>query len=313
MPLTELPTKTAGSLGPVKTDNRAYLRPDSELPAVELEQIKTWIIALATELGLSDGSTADSVREAVNAAGGAPNPFTGELLWAWNGTDLTQFEATALPHDRAGTDVSGKNAATEMSLSVVSAGGRLGNLIRITTSSSFLGGGMFPILANEIALPDRYVVRTAWGAQHANVNGGVYLMANPTNGAFRGLLAYRTSTQHLLRAIVDDHPSSAIALGEGGTNNAAAISMGGAVTLHTVYRQRTSDDPANWLLQTYAHSPANASPETDASDSTDFSISTDWDGIGMDRIGIGAHHALLTGLASTNDILDLRIYAHPED
>lgn len=42
-----LPTKTIGSLGPVKTDNRAYLRPDSELPAVELEAIKDAVIANA--------------------------------------------------------------------------------------------------------------------------------------------------------------------------------------------------------------------------------------------------------------------------
>jgi len=45
-----LPTKTVGSLGPVKTDVRAYLRPDSELPAVELEAIKDAIIANATAI-----------------------------------------------------------------------------------------------------------------------------------------------------------------------------------------------------------------------------------------------------------------------
>lgn len=69
MPAPPFPTKTIGSLGPVKTNTRAYLRPSSELSADELEQIKDWIIALATEIGALDGSTEGSIWEAI---GGAP-------------------------------------------------------------------------------------------------------------------------------------------------------------------------------------------------------------------------------------------------
>lgn len=62
MAITTLPTKTIGSLGPVKTDSRAYLRPTSELPATELEAIKQAIIDVTTEVGLTDATTAGSLR-----------------------------------------------------------------------------------------------------------------------------------------------------------------------------------------------------------------------------------------------------------
>lgn len=73
----DLPTKTVGSLGPVKTDSRAYLRPSSELPAVELEAIKDWIILLATEIGDTDGSTAGSIWEALGGTSEFKNSVRG--------------------------------------------------------------------------------------------------------------------------------------------------------------------------------------------------------------------------------------------
>lgn len=62
MTITTLPTKTVGDLGPVKADTRAYLNTSTELAAAELEAIKQWIIDVVTEVGLSNGSTAGSLR-----------------------------------------------------------------------------------------------------------------------------------------------------------------------------------------------------------------------------------------------------------
>lgn len=65
----DFPTKAIGSLGPEKTNTRAYLRPSSELSAAELEVMKDWIIALAQEIGIDDGSTPGSLWEAIGGGG----------------------------------------------------------------------------------------------------------------------------------------------------------------------------------------------------------------------------------------------------
>lgn len=97
MPNT-LPTKTADDLGTPLTNARAPRT--NELSAVNLERIKDHIIALATELGLRNGSTPNSVWAALAAAAQAlqhtldatraPGPGDDESagystgsLWMW--------------------------------------------------------------------------------------------------------------------------------------------------------------------------------------------------------------------------------------
>lgn len=65
MPITTMPTKTAGDLGPVLTNVRTPVA--NEFSAVNLDRIKDRIIELFNEVGLSDGSTPGSLREAINA------------------------------------------------------------------------------------------------------------------------------------------------------------------------------------------------------------------------------------------------------
>jgi hypothetical protein len=65
MPLAVLPTRGALDLGPALTNARAPVA--NELSAVHVERIKDRIIELANEVGLSDGSTAGSLREAIAA------------------------------------------------------------------------------------------------------------------------------------------------------------------------------------------------------------------------------------------------------
>ncbi|NBU69856.1 MAG: hypothetical protein EBS53_00100 [Bacteroidetes bacterium] len=63
MTITSIPTKTAGDLGTVLTNIRAPVA--NEFSAVNLEKIKDRIIELFQEVGLTDGSTAGSLWEAV--------------------------------------------------------------------------------------------------------------------------------------------------------------------------------------------------------------------------------------------------------
>lgn len=68
MTITALPSRAALDLGAALTNARAPVA--NELSAVNVEKIKDWIISLASEVGLSDGSTAGSLREAVASAVG---------------------------------------------------------------------------------------------------------------------------------------------------------------------------------------------------------------------------------------------------
>jgi hypothetical protein len=146
MAITVLPTKAIGSLGPVKTDNRAYLRPTSELQATELEAIKQQIIDNATEIGLTDGSTVGSLREAA-IANAVPST---DLIWAWNGVDLTQFTDGATPE---------LDTSTGAALSVEnSPEGAVHKVLRATAGT---GSGFSQWVIDEAefpTLPSRYVL-----------------------------------------------------------------------------------------------------------------------------------------------------------
>lgn len=63
-----LPTRGALDLGPTLTNVRAPLV--NELSAVHVENMKDWIIDLATEIGNPDGSTSGSLWEGIASGGG---------------------------------------------------------------------------------------------------------------------------------------------------------------------------------------------------------------------------------------------------
>lgn len=64
-----LPSRAAGDLGAALSNIRTPAT--NELSAVNYERVKDWIIAIATELGLTDGSTSGSVWEALSSVSGA--------------------------------------------------------------------------------------------------------------------------------------------------------------------------------------------------------------------------------------------------
>jgi hypothetical protein len=54
MPLNALPTKTDDSIGRVKSDSRALTNINTQVPAAELERLKTAILDIASEVGIHD-------------------------------------------------------------------------------------------------------------------------------------------------------------------------------------------------------------------------------------------------------------------
>lgn len=65
MGLTEIPTRTDGSIGRVKQDARLPSNRSIEIPADEYNELLDTVIALAEAVGLRDGSTPDSLEERV--------------------------------------------------------------------------------------------------------------------------------------------------------------------------------------------------------------------------------------------------------
>jgi hypothetical protein len=67
MAITFLPTRTEGSgpedLGQAKSNAQPYTDPNVQLAAVNFNNLADFLIALAAEVGLTDGSTPDSIRE----------------------------------------------------------------------------------------------------------------------------------------------------------------------------------------------------------------------------------------------------------
>lgn len=321
MPITELPTKAVGSLGPEKTDSRAYVNPGTELPAIELEAIKSAIIELYGEVGLSDGSTADSINA---SPAGAPNLQLGALLWEWNETDVSQFEVTALSH---GSDLGGAgDGDSTLALTAhvygqpfVRAGNATGIVLRIT-ATSLTGGGVFPVLASELTLPERYVLVARY-AHHSTtqIRGGIYPWLDGTADglSFDGYFVDRhlSSNSHQGRAVKagDINASSLDNYGSPGTWDQDAIDSGGMQAIYTVHQRPAGATPAYARMSAESRCGSGIEPRfAQEVPSTSAFVSTSWDGIDMDRFGIGVW-ALNAAQSGTVDVSRLRIYAHPDD
>lgn len=69
MSITSIPSKSPGSLGTALVDVTAP--EDNQLAAVDYEHLKSRVIEIFEEVGLSDGSTAGSINEALDAVDGA--------------------------------------------------------------------------------------------------------------------------------------------------------------------------------------------------------------------------------------------------
>lgn len=94
MTITTLPTRDAADLGAALSNVRSPVA--NEFSAVNLEKIKDWIIALASEVGKTDGSTAGSLRAAIDDLGGGA---------------LFELDTTVTTGLQASTDVEGEYGA----------------------------------------------------------------------------------------------------------------------------------------------------------------------------------------------------------
>lgn len=244
----------------------------------------------------------------------------GELLWAWNGVDTSQFESTAFTHERdLGTAT--PNANTAMALSVVDrSASKLPDTLRVT-GTSVQGGGVFAVLTSEITLPDRCMVEVTFADQDAGAAFvfGIYPYFNPdVSGNFEGYLVGRFigSSSARVEAIVNGLPGTSESLSTAGIFSAATtVPRGGIRSILEVYRQRTADDPAlsrinfedrRWDSSTSNRVTDGTLPHTIAS------VGTNHDGVNMTRIGFGGWEGV-NGSNGTFEISSFKIFAHPED
>lgn len=95
MTITALPTRAALDLGATISNVRTPV--SNELSAVNVEKIKDWIIALASEVGLSDGSTAGSLREAIDALSGGGALFELDTTVTTDVAGTTECEGESGP------------------------------------------------------------------------------------------------------------------------------------------------------------------------------------------------------------------------
>lgn len=120
-----IPTRGPLDLGAALTNVRTPVA--NELSAVHVERIKDRIIELATELGLTDGSTPGSVWEALAAAGGGALPV---VL-------VTGPDTEALPETDALVVLTTASGAVTLSLPAPADNpGRRYNVIRVNASGS---------------------------------------------------------------------------------------------------------------------------------------------------------------------------------
>jgi hypothetical protein len=251
---------------------------------------------------------------AAGAAGGG-NLQTGSKLWEWNKTDLSQFEATALPHG-GGT----ANAATALIASVVSGGQPYDKVLRLT-ATALQGGGVFAVLASELTLPDRYVVRVVYADDTSSVGQIVptlYLAFTPDDGGgdLEGYgLSRRTGLSNVdLRAFVNNVAGSADSLGSSGTFfTPTLVDRGGIEDLITIEKNQNGETPSYVRLSVEDRGGGNNDIAYERSlVHTISGVSTNWDGLTFDRFGPGAYEGVL-GTTGSCDFAAIEVYAHPGD
>lgn len=244
MPITTLPTQTedAGELGQAKTNAVPYTAPASQISAEIWNALVERVIEAHTEIGLSDGSTAGSLRAAIAALSSGPSP-AGSVYWEWNGADTTQFGSSLGYETDAGTAPTGT-----LALSVVAAPFGGGNALRLTGTS--VGGGYFrPI--NDLpggVLPARFAIEYMLAGLTVAGNGGpsFMLFASDTTNVIDGVSFDQASgvTNNDLALIYNNEKDTAITLFAGVSFAPAAVSRG-VPTRIECWRQ-TGTNPHAW-------------------------------------------------------------------
>lgn len=252
-------------------------------------------------------------------------PLVGQLLWEWNGTDTSQFDTTAIPFERdVGTTT--PNAATELSLSVVAGDESLGNMLRVSSTSSLDGGGFFPITSTELTLPVEYVVYCVFGG-HTETGGGtlfpqVMLCSMDTGTDFQGIATEGSRTGASTQSIecyADGRAYNSAYGATSGVFDAEAIRGGGKRQLVYVHRPDGEDGGAYARvgIREWGGNSNYFRFEEKAIDdfSSQATISAAWDAVAYNFNRLpGPGMQVSSDLADNEgsiDIADLKIFAKP--
>lgn len=303
MPVDTL-TKTVGSLGPVKTDTKAYTRTTSELAAAEIEAIKDALI-----------DHADAINTLETAA--------GEILWEWNKTDVSQFDTNLSYDDTVATAQSGSAA---LSFVAAASGYRNTPLIRLT-ADGLRGGLVFPLKTSEITLPERYQIEVVCTYAFSGDGPGMGAVVAPFGAAasteWRGALVRTLSEQSGIDSALttDNDPTSGLTLRDSGignvdastdTFNVNAFNRGGRRLLIDVWRAKATD--TDFLIAYRVEDPASTDRGSLCEDDLSGAavVSTDWVDVDFNRVGLGidGDSASYSGVI---DFSEFRIRAHPVD
>lgn len=185
MAITELPTRTEESIGQEKQDRATPLGqrpydPRYGLDATRINRILDLLVALGESVGLDDGSTAGSLREAV-AELEADVASTGRVLWSQDrDTALITDQFDAAPLTLTAGSVVASLQAKDWG----------GSAIRLA-ATGLTGNYILPIKASEIVLPKRFLVRVRMahisGSANNNIRMGLALWNGQADANHRSI------------------------------------------------------------------------------------------------------------------------------
>lgn len=245
---------------------------------------------------------------------GPPNLQVGALLWEWNGEDTTQFQ-TAFPytHGNGAGSRSGSAAISVVDRSPLA----VGNVLRIT-STSLVGGVVFPLALSELPLPSRYVVvvNFADGTDQFLLGGLYPFFLNEGNDEpMIGCAVLRRLAASNLNAyaIVDGLGGSEALTSSGSmTTTSDTVDRGGITSTITV-DARPAGEPSALGQIRCEDKNGNGGWAHDGAVVTDIAgIGTTWDSEDLNLLGIGVYVSA-AALSASFDFGHLAIYAHPED
>lgn len=152
MSITTLPTQTEGSLGQVKSDSTGVYTPATDLNAALFNEHTARIVEVFQEVGLTDGTTPQSVNSKIAAINANIATLISDLNTAES--DIVNINSSI---SSINTSISGINTALT---------GKASTATQITAGTGLTGGGSF-VTDRTISLDQTYLASTA----HAGLIG----------------------------------------------------------------------------------------------------------------------------------------------
>lgn len=285
------------------------------------------VLTAGTGISIVDGGAGNTVTISSTGGGGGSqsvSAFHGNLLWAWNQTDTSQFRGVATKY-QANLGTNPINADTHLTLSVFNYGEPFGNVLRVTATNlsgvGLNGGGHFPILGSELTLPERYVVYIRRGFHQPNFpNGarGYFVLAYTGNGAsFNGLAIDRvlgTSDCPIYPIVGGEVNTSFRGYTSSGTwQNPADLETGGIEQWIGISRPAATTPSYARAFVADRGGSAHTMPFQTELLHTVAGVSTNWDG--LDFTG-NPGPGMLGTLNNTTGVVDyaqIRIYEYLDD